>query len=108
MTKKYYPIRKIKADIEVLGGEITLSELTVGHRLKVNEDSEFDTPTNALIDAGLTLEQVNKLGSNVANDLYNDIVDLTYPQAREEMMKMLEDGNYIAPTETEIELSKKN
>ena len=105
--KKSYPINKFTADIEVLGGEITLTELTQDFRDHCNDDSGFDTPRNALINAGLTEDQVDKLGVNVIVAIYNDIVDFTYPNMREEYEKMISEKDYTPPTEEEIEDSKK-
>ena len=105
---KKFPINKIVVDVEVLGGEITLTELTQEHRVECNKDREYDTPRNGLLCAGLTNEQVDKLGEGVLIALYEEVIDLTYPNARKELKALEEAGNYTPPTEEEAEESKKN
>ncbi len=105
---KKYPINKITVEVEALGGEVTLNELTVEYRDRCNKEPEYDTPANALINAGLSPEQVAKLGENVAIALMNEVIDLTYPGVREEMKRMVEDGTYQKPSAEEKEKVKKN
>jgi len=95
-------------DVEALGGEITITELTQEYRVECNEDQLYDTPMNGLLNAGLTQEQINKLGQNTVTALYEEVIDLTYPNAREELEKLIKDGTYKEPTKEEIEESKKN
>lgn len=105
---KKYPINKIVVDVEALGGEIELRELTQRYRVMCNQDKSHDTPTNALINAGLTEEQVGELGQNIVPALYELVIDLTYPNARQELEKMIKAGTFVEPTEEEQEESKKN
>ncbi len=105
---KKYPELTIDVEVEALGGVVTLKEFTQEYRVLCNNDKSFDTPRNALMMHGLTEEQVNKLGESVAKALYEEIIDLTYPNAREQLEKLIEDGEYTPPTEDEIEESKKN
>lgn len=105
---KKFPINKIEVDVEALGGVITLTEFTQAYRVACNADKGFDTPRNGLINAGLTEEQVDKLGENVTIALYNEVVDLTYPNAREELQKLIDSGEYTPPTDEEREDVKKN
>lgn len=108
MIKNKYPITKMTADIEVLGGEITLTELTLGYRDLINDDPSLDTPRNALLCCGLTKEQVDLLGEQVAGNLYKDIIDMTYPDARTAVEAMMDDGTYVEPTADETTIAKKN
>lgn len=105
---KKFPINKIEVEVEALGGVVTLFELTQEYRVLCNKDKSFDTPRNALLMHGLTEDQVNKLGERVAEALYEEIIDLTYPHARKQLQEMIEKGEYTPPTEDEIEESKKN
>jgi hypothetical protein len=108
MAVKKYPIKKIKVDIEVLGGVIELSELTTKHKDLCNDNPEYDTPKNGLINAGLTEEQFDLLGEGVARELMNDVIDLTYPNMRQKLNELIEKGEYTPPSDEEIEESKKN
>ncbi len=103
-----FPTKRLEVDVEALGGVIHLNEFTIMYRDKCNEDRDFDTPKNGLIDAGLTEEQVMKLGEQTAIDLYTAVVDFTYPKLREQIQTMIDDGTYVEPTEEEQEESKKN
>jgi hypothetical protein len=103
-----FPTNKIKVEVEALGGVVELSELTIDYRDKCNKDKSFDTPKNVLLNAGLTEDQVSKLGERVATELMNAVIDLTYPGVRAEMERMVADDTYKAPTDDEIEESKKN
>lgn len=105
---KKFPIRKITVEVEALGGKVILSEFTQAYRVQCNEDQDFDTPWNGLINAGLTEEQVGKLGEGVAGDLYREVVELTYPNAMKRLKELQESGEYEPPTEKEIEDAKKN
>ena len=105
---KKYPINKITVDVEALGGEIELTEFTQEYRVLCGKTEGYDTPLNGLINAGLTEEQVLSLGERVATALYEDVVELTYPNMMEELKRLQEAGEYIPPTEEEIEESKKN
>lgn len=102
-----FPIKRFTVDIEALG-EITLTELTTEYRIRCNEDPTFDTPTNALINAGLKQEDISKLGESLLPELYLALIEFTYPNASEELAKQKEDGTYVEPTEEDIEESKKN
>ncbi len=68
----------------------------------------YDTPTNGLINAGLTEGQVGMLGEKVAIALYTEVVELTYPNAIKRLKEMKESGEYKEPTEFEIKQAKKN
>lgn len=105
---KKFPINKIDVDVEALGGKIVLTELTQAYRVKCNDDKSFDTPRNGLINAGLTEEQVDLLGERVAVALYEEVIDLTYPNLRKEVDEMIASGTYKEPTAEEIEEAKKN
>lgn len=105
---KKFPINKIVVDVEALGGEVTLTELTQVYRVECNKDPKFDNPRNGLVNAGLTNEQVDLLGERVATALYEEVVELTYPNATAELKAQMEAGTYVAPTEDETEESKKN
>lgn len=105
---KKFPINLITVDIEALGGETTLSEFTQAYRVECNKDRKYDTPRNGLINAGLTEEEFNLLGEQVAIALYNEVIDLTYPNARKELQDKIDAGEYEEPTEDEVEESKKN
>jgi len=105
---KKFPINSITVDVEALGGATILTEFTQEYRVKCNEDREYDTPVNGLLNAGLTQEQVEKLGQNVVVALYEEVIDLTYPNQRNELQAMIDSGEYKEPTEDEIEESKKN
>lgn len=105
---KKFPMNKVIVDVEALGGEITLYELTQVYRVTCNKDSAYDTPRNALINAGLTEDQVDKLGERVARALYEEVIELTYPNATAELKALMESGEYKEPTEDEVEESKKN
>ena len=107
MIKKF-PINSTIVDVEALGGTITLNEFTQEYRVKCNKDHDYDTPTNGLLNAGLTQEQINKLGQNVIVALYEEVIDLTYPNARKELQAQIDSGEYKEPTEDEVEESKKN
>ena len=101
-------MKKVVVDVEALGGKITLYELTQEYRVECNEDDTFDTPTNGLLNAGLTLEQIHKLGQHTVVSLYEEVIDLTYPNARVELENMIKDGTFKLPTDKEKEESKKN
>lgn len=105
---KKFPINTIIVDIEALGGEVTLNELTQEYRVKCHQDKRYDTPSNGLLNAGLTQEQINKLGERVAIAVFEAVIDLTYPNAREDMQKMIDSGEYKEPTVLESEELKKN
>jgi len=105
---KKFPSKKIELDIEALGGVITLTELTIEYRELCNQDPSYDNTTNGLINAGMTQEQVNKLGENVGKEIMNEVIDLTYPNMREKLQELIESGEYVPPTKTEKEESKKN
>lgn len=105
---KKFPINTVTVDVEALGGEVTLNELTTAYRVECNKDSTYDTPRNALINAGLTGEEVDMLGERVLVALYEEVIDLTYPNAREQLKAEMEAGNFTEPTEEEITDSKKN
>ena len=61
-----------------------------------------------MLHAGITEEQVDKIGERTARLIYNEIVELTYPGQFSELQRMIEEGEYTPPTEEEIEESKKN
>lgn len=103
-----FPIKTITVDVEALGGKVTIHELTIEFRDKCNDDPTFDTPRNGLLGAGLSEDQVKCLGENVAIELYNEVIDLTYPNMREKLESMLKDGTYTPPSEEDVEKSKKN
>lgn len=105
---KKFPMNKVVVDVEALGGEITLYEFTQVYRVQCNNDSEFDNPTNGLLNAGLTQEQTDKLSERTARALYEEVVELTYPNATAELKKLMESGEYTEPTDDEVEESKKN
>jgi len=105
---KDYPIKKITVNVEALGGEVTLTEFKQNYRVACGEDKTYDTPINGLQNAGLTEEQVLELGEGVAKDLYEAVVELTYPNVMAEIKKLQEEGNYTPPTEEEMEQAKKN
>ena len=106
--KKSYPIKKFTIDVEVLGEEVVLTELTQDYRDQCIDDPELDTPRNALLSVGMTEEQIKKLGVSLLPEIYADLVDFTYPNLREEYAKMIEAEGYVEPTEEEAEESKKN
>ena len=105
---KKFPINSITIDIEALGGEITLTEFTQEYRVQCGKEEGFDTPINGLQNAGLTKEQVLSLGEGVAKAIYEEIVELTYPNVMAELKRLKEEGEYKEPTEEEIKESKKN
>jgi len=105
---KKYPIKRVVVDIEALGGEVELTELSIRYREMCNQDRSFDTPRNALLDAGLTNEQIDLLGDGVANELMKELIDLTYPELRENMERLIASGEYEPPTEAQMEEAKKN
>jgi len=105
---KKFPINSVEVDVEALGGKIVLTELTQAFRVQCNNDKSFDTPRNGLVNAGLTEDQVDLLGERVAVALYEEVIDLTYPDLREEVNEMIASGTYKAPTNDEIEEAKKN
>jgi len=107
MIKKTYPMKRLQATIDGIG-TIELTELTTAYRERAMDDPAYDNPKNALICAGMTEEQFGSLGHNIAMELYKDIIDLTYPNAMEELKKMMESGEYEEPTEEEREELKKN
>lgn len=104
---KKYPKNRITVDVEALGGEVTLTELTQGYRYESNANPELDTPRLGLINAGLTEDQINLLGERVLIDLYDEVVELTYPNARAELQRLIDEGLYTPPTDNEKEESKK-
>ena len=103
-----FPKNSITVDIEALGGATTLTELTLEYRVLCNEDTTYDSPMNGLQDAGLTKEQVLKLGENTSIAVYKAVVDLTYPNARAELERMIADGTYKPPTKEQEKKAKKN
>ena len=103
-----YPINKVTVDVEVLGGELTLTEFTQEYRVLTTKDPSFDTPFNGLLNAGLSEEQCLMLGEGVAKALYQEVVELTYSDELAQLKLLQESGEYVAPTEAEIEESKKN
>jgi len=105
---KKYPIRKIKLDVEALGGVIELHELSIRYKELCNADSSHDTVKNGLMDAGMTEEQYLSLSEQTSVDIMNDVIDLTFPNARAELQRMIEEGTFVPPTEEEKEASKKN
>ena len=105
---KKYPINTVTVDVEALGGEIELSEFTQEYRVLIAKDPAFDTPTNGLMNAGLTKEQCMKLGNNVAKGLYQEVVELTYVDELAQLKQLKELGEYVEPTKDELEESKKN
>ena len=105
---KKFPINKVEVDVEALGGAITLTELTQVYRVECNNDSEFDTPVNALLNAGLTFDQISLLGEQVIVGLYNEVIDLTYPNARKELQQQISSGEYKPSTPDEELNAKKN
>ena len=44
-----YPINKVTVDVEVLGGELTLTEFTQEYRVLTTKDPSFDTPVNGFL-----------------------------------------------------------
>lgn len=94
--------------IESLDREVVLNELTQEYRIKSSKDDGFDTPLNALINAGLSKEDALKIGQNVAKAIYQDIVELTYPEQVAEIKRLQESGEYTPPTKEDIAKSKKN
>lgn len=105
---KKFPINSITVEVEALGGEITLNELNQRYRVQCNKDKTFDNPRNGLINAGLTEDQVDLLGERVAVALYDEVVELTYPNARAELEQMIKNGTFKKPTKDEQDESKKN
>ena len=105
--KKSYPIKKFTLNIEALGEEIVLTELTQDYRDHCIDNPEDDTPKNALLSVGMTEEQYKKLGVSLIPEIYGDLVDFTYPNMREEYEKMIAEEDYKEPTEEEVEESKK-
>ena len=106
--KKSYPIKKFTVSIEALGEELVLTELTQSYRDRCMDNPEEDTPRNALLSAGMTEEQYEKIGVSLIPEIYGDLVDFTYPNLREEYEKMIAEEGYVEPTEAEAEESKKN
>lgn len=105
---KKFPINKITVDVEALGGEISLNEFTQEYRVQCSKDPEHDTVSNGLENAGLSKEQVMGLGEGVARALYDEVVELTYPDAVAELKALKESGEYKEPTDEEKEEAKKN
>ena len=103
-----FPINKIEVDIEALGGKIILTELTTEYRDLCNDNQSHDNPKNGLINAGLSEDQYHKMGEQTAIAVYNAVVDLTYPNAREKLKEMMESGEYVPPSTDEVKDSKKN
>lgn len=98
MTK--FPSKRAKVYIEDIEREIVLRELTIGYIKNSQVDEEFDTPESALLMCGVTAEEIDKIGTSVASELYKAIVQLTYPDL--DMSKKAE------KTEDELKDSKKN
>lgn len=105
---KKFPINSITVDVEALGGEVTLTEFTQEYRYKCTKDDTYDNPINGLVNAGLTQEEALKLGEGVAKAIYGEIVELTYPNAVAELKALQEAGEYVPPTDKDLEEAKKN
>ena len=82
-----FPERSKTVYLERLGKNITLYEMSVGFKLRLDEDEELGTPINVLIDAGMDESDIEKLGDNTVNALYWEVLELTYPGAKERFNK---------------------
>jgi hypothetical protein len=56
----------------------------------------------------MTDDEIDQLGMRIAQEIYEDIVDLTHPGLREEREKQIADGTYKEPTDAALEDAKKN
>ena len=82
-----FPERSFKVDITPLG-VIELKELSVAYRHKCNEDPQYDTAENVLIDAGMSVDQVGKLGVSQVSELALEVVEFTYPGTKEKIANL--------------------
>lgn len=98
-----YPERSKRFYLERLGKEVTLYEMSVGFKVKLDEDESLGTPENILLDAGMEKEDILRLGTSTLVDLYWEVLELTYPGAKARM-----ENSEEQPSEKEIKDSKKN
>ncbi len=104
-----YPSHQFTAFIADVAREVVIHELTEGFIKNAQENPEIDTKRNAIKHCtDLTDDEIDMLGARVAQEIYDDILDLTHPGVRAERDKMIKEGTYKEPTEEEMEDSKKN
>jgi hypothetical protein len=106
---KKYPSHQFSAFIPDIAREVVIHEFTEGFIKQAQENPELDNRRTALkACTDMTDDEIDQLGMRVAQEIYEDIVDLTHPGLREEREKQIAEGTYKEPTEAELEDAKKN
>ena len=80
-----YPEVSKKFFLERIGKEITLYDMSLKFRLDLAENPELGTPKNVLIDAGMSEEDIERLGAKTVEQLHLEVLRLTYPELMEKV-----------------------
>jgi hypothetical protein len=95
-----FPVRSFKANIGGIG-EVELNELSVKYRIECSDDPTKDTAHNTLLDAGMTEDQIMRLGVSQLEAIAIEVIDFTYPGLKERLGELKD----LTPTEKD-ELKK--